>query len=79
MTRKGYNEKFKSYPDVVNLVTFRKMLGGIGQETALKLMQNNHVKHFYIETTYLIPKEYVVDYVLSKHYKKYKKRLRVRV
>ena len=42
MTKRQYYEiQFSTYPDIVNLKQFREMLGGIGEGTALKLMQEN--------------------------------------
>jgi hypothetical protein len=78
-TRIFYEELFAAYPDVVTLPEFCKMLGGIGDGTARKLIRQNRVQHFYINTTYLIPKEWVIDYVLSDDYKKYKEVLRVKI
>ena len=78
-SRSYYEELFKNYPDVVTLPEFLKMLGGIGDSTARKLVRGNHVKHFYIRDTYYIPKSCVIDYVRSKHYAEYKKKLKVQV
>ncbi len=78
-SRSHYEELFKNYPDVVTLPGFLKMLGGIGDSTARKLVRGNHVKHFYIRDTYYIPKSCVIDYVRSKHYAEYKKKLKVQV
>jgi hypothetical protein len=39
-----YRERFKDYPDVVTLEQFRKMLGGIGDSTASRLMRAGRVK-----------------------------------
>ena len=77
--REYYENLFASYPDVVTLQEFREMLGGIGDGTARKLMRATHVKHYYIRHTYLIPKPYVIDYVLSAHYAEYKNELKVQV
>ena len=77
--REYYENLCASYPDVVTLQEFREMLGGIGDGTARKLMRGNHVKHYYIRHTYLIPKPYVIDYVLSAHYAEYKNELKVQV
>ena len=77
--REKYRQKFASYPDLVNLIQFREMLGGIADSTARKLMRENRVKHYYIRTTYLIPKEWVIDYLLSTHYAKYRQKLKVHV
>ncbi len=48
-SRKFYEEMFKPYPDVVMLLQFRKMLGDIADSTTRKLVQENHVEHFYIK------------------------------
>lgn len=77
--RKYYERLFAEYPDVVTVTEFCAMLGGICDKTARKLIRENHIKHFYIGATYLIPKEWVIEYVLSDHYAQYKKSLRVKV
>ena len=77
--RKYYETLFRPYPDLVTIDQFRKMLGGIGNGTARKLLQENYVHHFMIKHTYLIPKTYIVDYVLSDHYSTYKKTLQVEI
>ena len=74
--RNYYKELFAEYPDVVTLPEFRKMLGGIGDSTARKLMRSGCIHRYYIRNTYLIPKESVIDYVLSEHYADYKKKLK---
>ena len=35
-------------------------------------MRAGRVKRFYIRDTYMIPKEYVIEYVLGEHYEEYK-------
>lgn len=77
--RESYEQQYQAYPDVVTLLQFREMMGGIADSTARKLMQKNRVQHYYIKNTYLIPKAWVIDYILSKHYSKYKKELKVQV
>lgn len=77
--RKYYETLFRPYPDLVTIDQFRKMLGGIGNGTARKLLQENSVRHFMIRRTYLIPKTYIVDYVLSDQYNTYKKTLQVEI
>lgn len=81
--RAYYMNLFRKYPDVVELPVFCKMLGGIGDSTARKLLQANHVRHFDIPQhnghRYMIPKEYIIDYVLSDHYAIYKKMLKVKI
>lgn len=36
------------------------MLGGIGERTALKLMQDNLIEHFYVRQEYLIPRIFII-------------------
>ena len=55
------------------------MLGGIAISTGRKLMRENRVKHFFIRNTYMIPKVWVIEYVLSEHYAKYRQELKVQV
>lgn len=68
-----------SYPDVVTVPQFRAMLGGIGESTALKLLREKRVQHYFIRGSYLIPKKYIVDYVLSTHYCVYRMKLKARI
>ncbi len=77
--RDYYEKLYSNYPDIVTLLEFRAMLGGIGDSTARKLLKANLVQHYYIRCTYLIPKASAIDYVLSEHYATYRKKLRVRV
>lgn len=77
--RKYYENLFIDYPDVVTLSLFCKMLGGIGDGTARKLMRENRVKHYYIRGAYLIPKVWVIDYVLSEHYANYSESLKTKI
>ena len=78
-SRKFYENYFSAYPDLVTVDQFRKMLGGIGDAQARKLLQQNLVKHFYIRGTYFIPKTYVIDYVRSPHYAKYRQKIISRI
>ena len=77
--REYYEQLFSSYPDVVTIPDFQKMLGGIAEGTARKLLRGNHVQHFYIRDTYFIPKISVINYVLSKDYARYSEKLKVMV
>ena len=71
-TREHYEKLFEAYPDVVTLPELRKCLEGLAIPPARKLMRGNHVQHFCIRHTYLIPKTSVIEYVLSEHYAKYR-------
>lgn len=66
--RKRYIQQFKQYPDVVSVLTFREMLGGIGDSFARKLIHEGLVKAIFIKPHYWIFKESIIDYVLSEDY-----------
>lgn len=55
--RKRYIQQFKQYPDVVSVLTFREMLGGIGDSFARKLIHEGLVKAIFIKPHYWIFKE----------------------
>ena len=78
-SRAYYEKMFFTYPNVVTIVQFCEMLGGIGDGTARKLLRSNKVHHYYIRTTYHIPKASIIEYVTSDHYSKYKKKLKVHI
>ena len=67
-SRKYYEAYWSQYDDVVTLNEFRKMLGGLGEVQARRLLQNKTVKSFKIRGEYHIPKQCVIDYVLSSKY-----------
>ena len=79
MGRKEWERAFRKYPDVVTLPEFCEMLGGIGDGTARRLMQEQIVEHYVIRTTYYIPKKFVIDYVLSPHYLEFRKKLKAKL
>lgn len=79
MKRIEYEMLFATYPDVVTLPVFCEMLGGIADGTARKLLQANRVGHFVIRTIYYIPKEKVIDYLMSQHYRKYREKLKHKI
>ncbi len=76
MTRSDYEKRFRTFPDVVTINEFRAMLGGIADSTARNLLKQNTIQHFYIRCTYYIPKQCVIDYLLSDHYMKYRFKLK---
>lgn len=77
--KKYYEELFKNYPDVVNIKIFREMLGGISEHAARRLMRENRVKHYFVSLTYMIPKVWIIEYVLSEDYEEYKEKLKVQI
>jgi len=77
--RKYYRSRFADYPDVLTIPLFCKMMGGICDKTARKLINENHVKYLHVRNAYLIPKEWAIDYILSTHYAKYRPMLKGKV
>lgn len=78
--RKNYEALFQDYPDIIDTETARIMLGGIDVRTVLKLIKRGHLRHFhYHEQYYLIPKDWLIDYILSEHYATYKHSLKAQV
>ena len=75
--RKRYIQQFKQYPDVVSVLTFREMLGGIVDSFSLNVIHEGLVKAIFIKPHYWIFKESIIDYVLSEDYAE--RRLKVRV
>lgn len=43
-----YEKMFSEYPDVVNVKTMCKMLGGISTKTGYRLLKDNKIKSFKI-------------------------------
>lgn len=78
-TRIHYERLYENYPDVVTVSELQKMLGGIGESTARKIIRSNQIRHFYIHGTYFMPKTCVIDYILSPDYEAYKHQLKAQV
>lgn len=78
--RDFYVKTFEQYPDVVDLPTFREMLGGVSDKFARRLMREGIVKSFMSPAkrhmAYHIPKSCVVDYVMSDGYQSNKHKLK---
>ena len=78
--REYYEKLFKSYPDVVTFDTFRIMLGGVSQSFTRRILQKGILKSFMLDNkVYMIPKEYVIDYVVSPAYQSYKHKLKAQI
>ena len=67
MTRQDYEKRFRTFPDVVTIAEFCAMLR-IGDNYARRLLRKNLVGHYVIRHTYYIPKEKIIDFVLSPDY-----------
>ena len=59
----AYKFMFRDYPDVVNVEQLCRMLGGISDKTAYRLLKTSSIKSFTVGRRYLIPKIYVLEYL----------------
>ena len=66
--RKYYQNKFISYPDLVNTKQFREMLGGCNIKTAQGIIWRKDVTALKVENKYLISKDSIIDYLTSDCY-----------
>ena len=75
--RQYYENLFCDQPDVLDTTTVRELLGGIGIKTMFKLTHEGHLKHFRNHGHYiLVPKIWLIDYIMSDHYQGYKHKLK---
>ncbi len=61
-----YEKMFSTYPDVVDVKTMCKMLGGISTKTGYKLLKNGRIKYFKIGRAYYITKYHILTYLQIK-------------
>ena len=66
--QKYYTNKFSKYRDLLDLQTFQKMMGGIGDTFARRLIHENRVQYIFVKPRYWISKASVIDYLLSADY-----------
>jgi len=57
-------EVFSTYPDCLNVTQLREVLN-IGKNTAYKLLETGQIKHRRLGTKYLIPKVFVIEYLMG--------------
>ena len=63
--KETYNLMFTDYTDIVNLVQMRKMLGGISNTLAYRILKENIIKSRKVGREYKIPKVNVIDYMMT--------------
>ena len=56
---------FESYPDVVNVEEIQQMLR-IGKNAVYDLLKNQAIKSIKVGKKYVVPKKYVIDFLLGK-------------
>ena len=60
--KEPYKTMFTSYPDLVDIIQLKEMLG-IGITLAYRLVKNNQIPALKIGRQYKIPKINIIDYV----------------
>lgn len=63
--KETYTFMFTDYPDIVNLVQMRKMLGGISNTLAYRMLREKKIKSKKVGREYKIPKVNVIKYVMT--------------
>ena len=63
--KETYTLMFTDYPDIANLVQMRKMLGGISNTLAYRMLREKKIKSKKVGREYKIPKVNVIKYVMT--------------
>ena len=63
--KESYTLMFTDYPDIVNLTQMRKMLGGISNSLAYRMLREKKIKRKKVGREYKIPKVNVIKYVMT--------------
>ena len=63
--KETYTFMFTDYPDIVNLTQMRKMLGGISNTLAYRMLREKKIKSKKVGREYKIPKFNVIKYVMT--------------
>lgn len=63
--KESYTLMFTDYPDIVNLTQMRKMLGGISNSLAYRMLREKKRKSKKVGREYKIPKVNVIKYVMT--------------
>ena len=60
--KENYEIMFTTYPDVVNIMQLKEMLG-IGINLAYRLVRKNNIQAFKVGREYKIPKRNIISYL----------------
>ena len=63
--KETYTLMFTYYSDIVNLVQMRKMLGGISNTLAYRMLREKKIKSKKVSREYKITKVNVINYVMT--------------
>ena len=69
--KETYTLMFTDYPDIANLVQMRKMLGGISNTLAYRMLREKKIKSKKVGREYKIPKVNVIKYMMTEQYEFY--------
>ena len=61
-----YNTMFTSYPDIVNVIQLKEMLG-IGITLTYRLLKNKQIQALKVGRQYKIPKISVINYLTNQN------------
>lgn len=64
--KENYEMMFTSYPDIVNIVQLKEMLG-IGINLAYKLVRNQTIPSLKVGREYKIPKRNIIYYLTNQN------------
>ncbi|MCF0124757.1 MAG: DNA-binding protein [Clostridia bacterium] len=63
--KETYTLMFTDYPDIVNLMQMRKMLGGISNTLAYRMLRDKTIKSKKVGREYKISKVNVINYMMA--------------
>ena len=63
--KETYSLMFTDYPDIVNLVQMKQMLGGISNTLAYRMLIEKKIKSKKVGREYKIPKVNVINYITT--------------
>ena len=63
--KETYTLMFTDYPDIVNLIQMRKMLGGISNTLAYRMLREKKINSKKVGREYKIPKVNVIKYMMA--------------
>ena len=67
--RKIYERSLSDYPDVLTVPDLQRALDGMCEKTIRGIIWRGEISSFKIGTKHMIPKESLIDYMLSDNYK----------
>ena len=63
--RKFYRKIFASYPDVLTVEDATNLLSFKSQTGVIRRIHQNRIRYLKVGRNFMIPKEYLIDYLLS--------------